>query len=227
MAVSSRSSPSLLSINSIASSTAKSVKSLVTCPFKRARGSDATSIGKSGTVYIFLLLCQHFNCPQILARPPLQSRSSASMGRITALARNQRRTSSSLVSNLLLCLLLVLLNYSLERLKKTWRSSVYGFFKSKVEIGRENGRKFHLFRCAARKCKGNSIVWRYLDSKDRAATSNLKSHANKCFGADVVNAATKPTKSGARDGSIFAAFSHPGQKPVTVSHRALTNNETR
>lgn len=114
-----------------------------------------------------------------------------------------------------------------ERLKSTWRSSVYGFFKSKVLIQYENGRKFHLFQCAAKKCKGHGSVRRYLDSQDRAATSNLKTHAVKCFGADAVNAAANNTQSRGRDGTIFAAFARPGQQPVTVSHRALTTEENR
>ena len=50
-------------------------------------------------------------------------------------------------------------------------------------------------------------------------------HAVKCFGADAVNAAANNTQSHGRDGTIFAAFAHPGQQPVTVSHRALTMEE--
>lgn len=114
-----------------------------------------------------------------------------------------------------------------ERLQKTWRSAVYGFFKSTVDIGYEDGRKFHQFRCAAPKCKGNGKVRRYQDSKDRAATSNLKSHAVKCFGQDAVDAAFNKTEPPSQDRSIFAAFSRPGQQPVSVSHRAHTRDETR
>ncbi|KAI0289430.1 hypothetical protein BC826DRAFT_890805, partial [Russula brevipes] len=115
-----------------------------------------------------------------------------------------------------------------ERLKTSWRSSVYGFFKPDVEIGSESGRKFHLFRCASKMCKGSGSVRRYLDSKDRAATSNLKSHATRCFGIDAVNAAANSTSAAdRRNGSIFAAFSHPGQQSVTVSHREHTNEQTR
>ena len=111
-----------------------------------------------------------------------------------------------------------------EHLKSIWRSSVYGFFKSKVLIQYENGRKFHLFQCA---CKGHGSVRRYLDSQDHAATSNLKTHAVKCFGADAVNAAANNTQSRGHDGTIFAAFAHPGQQPVTVSHCALTTEENQ
>src|SRR6266481_10147163 len=121
----------------------------------------------------------------------------------------------------------ILPTYNLERLQKSWHSSIYRFFKSNVEIGHENSRKFHLFRCAATRCKGSGIVRQFLDSKDRAGTSNLKAHAIKCFGTHVVNAAANPTKSGTRDGSIFAAFARQGQQPVTIAYCLLTSEETR
>lgn len=113
-----------------------------------------------------------------------------------------------------------------ERLQKHWRSAVYGFFKATVDIGYEDGHKFHQFQCAASKCKGNGKVRHYQDSKDCAATSNLKSHAIKCFGQDAVEAAFNKTDPPSQDGSIFAAFAHQGQQPVTVSHRAHTTDET-
>ena len=122
---------------------------------------------------------------------------------------------------------LLTVTYNAAHLKTTWRSSVYGFFKSDVEIGHEKDCKFHLFRCAAKKCKGSGVVRRYLDSKDRAGTSNLRAHAIKCFGLDVVDAVANKTKTGPRDGSIFAAFARPGQQPVMISHRPLTSEETR
>jgi hypothetical protein len=113
-------------------------------------------------------------------------------------------------------------------LKKTWRSPVYGFFKSDIKISTEGNRTFHFFKCAARRCKiKGGGVRRYQDSQDRAATSNLKAHAIKCFGADAVDAAFKKTTSGTRDGSIFASFTQLGQASVSISHRAHTIDETR
>lgn len=70
-------------------------------------------------------------------------------------------------------------------------------------------------------------VRRYQDKQDRAATSNLKTHAIKCFGQDAVDAAFTQMPPTARDGSIFAAFARHNQDPVTVSHKAHTNHETR
>lgn len=113
------------------------------------------------------------------------------------------------------------------RLKKTWRSPIYGFFKASIEIGYDNGRKYHYFKCAAKKCKTSGGVRRYQDSKDRAATSNLKTHALKCFGVDAVTAACEKKDPGGRDGSIFASFASVGQQPVKFTHRTHTTDETR
>jgi len=115
-----------------------------------------------------------------------------------------------------------------ERLQKTWRSPVYGFFKTDIKIDSDNGRPYHFFKCAAKRCKvkGGGIRC-YQDSKDRGGTSNLKTHAIKCFGAHAVEAAFKKTSSDTRDGSIFASFARLGQGAVTVSHRAHSIDETR
>jgi hypothetical protein len=70
-------------------------------------------------------------------------------------------------------------------------------------------------------------VRRFQDSKDRAATSNLKSHAIKCFGKDAIDAIFNDTQLKARDASIFAVFASQGQRPVKVSHCAHTKAESR
>jgi hypothetical protein len=116
-----------------------------------------------------------------------------------------------------------------ERLQGGWRSPVYAFFQAEVSVGYDKGRKYHFFKCASGKCKGKGQkgVRRYLDSKDRAATSNLKSHAVRCFSQDLVESAFKKTQLGGRDGSIFAAFARQGQQPVKISHRAHTTEESR
>jgi hypothetical protein len=115
-----------------------------------------------------------------------------------------------------------------ERLKRSWRSPAYGFFKKSVEIGyNDKGRKYHFFKCAAKKCKSHSGIRRYQDSKDRFTTGNLKSHATHCFGLDAVEVAFGEAKETGRDGSIFAAFARQGQQPNAVSHRGLTNYEVR
>ncbi|KAF8871159.1 hypothetical protein BD779DRAFT_1680589 [Infundibulicybe gibba] len=115
----------------------------------------------------------------------------------------------------------------LKHLQMAWRSPVYAFFKRDVKIGFDIERKYHFFTCAARKCKGHGGVRRYQDSKDRAATSNLKTHTLRCFGAAAIDAAFKKTKSSTQNSSVFAAFARQGERPVTVTYRAHNVDETR
>ena len=121
------------------------------------------------------------------------------------------------------------LTCSPARLKENWHSPVYQFFQSDVTAGYDNGRKYHFFKCATTRCRNKGIhgVRRYQDSKDCGATSNLKSHAIRCFGKDVVAAAFGEGQTGKQDGSIFVAFARQGQAPVKVTHRAHTTEETR
>ncbi|KAG6904814.1 hypothetical protein DXG01_006989, partial [Tephrocybe rancida] len=116
----------------------------------------------------------------------------------------------------------------LKRLKATWGLAVYSFFKNKVDIIYKGKGKVHVFYCAAKQCKGKGSVCRYQDSKDKAATSNLKAHTVKCFGENIVSAAfnKKGLSLAPWNGSIFAVFSCPGQKPVTVTHRTHSLDET-
>ena len=116
-----------------------------------------------------------------------------------------------------------------EHLQVSWCSSIYRFFKAKVSIQYDEGRKFHFFKCASKNCKGKGHkgVWYYLDSKDHAATSNLKSHALRCFGQDLVKSAFKNKQSEGQVGSIFAVFARQGQKSIKISHRAHTAEEVR
>ncbi|KAJ7240423.1 hypothetical protein B0H12DRAFT_1204084 [Mycena haematopus] len=121
------------------------------------------------------------------------------------------------------------------RLRASWRSGVYGLYQQKVTIGYEGEHKFHQFTCANKKCKSGKhgkpgTVRRYLDSKDRAATGNLITHAKTCRGDEAVNNCLKNTgdkKKGARDGSIYAAFARLGDRVRSFSHRPHTSQETR
>ena len=82
--------------------------------------------------------------------------------------------------------------------------------------------------CASANCKGKGQkgVHFYLDSKDHAAMSNLKSHAVKCFSWDAVKATLEKTQSGGHDGSIFTVFAHQGQQLVKISHCTHTTQES-
>ena len=112
--------------------------------------------------------------------------------------------------------------------KRSWRSPVYSFFKDNVTIHYDKEKRlYHFFPCAAPRCKtSQGGVRHYQDKKDKNSTANLKHHAERCFGEDIVKAAFEgKTFTGTTDGSIFQAFARRGQEPVTMSHRSLTNPE--
>lgn len=123
----------------------------------------------------------------------------------------------------------LLLTWTLEHAKKSWRSPIYTFFKPDVSIQIHKKRVSHFFTCLSKHCKtGSKGVQRYQDKGDKSSTANLKHHAIRCFGEDAVNAAMKgEAASEGRTGNIFAAFARQGQRPVTYSHRAHTNTEFR
>lgn len=64
---------------------------------------------------------------------------------------------------------------------------------------------------------------------DRSSTSNLKKHAEGCWGGDAVRARLQGVTNPAnvQGGNIFASFARAGQRPVNVSHRAHTDVEAR
>lgn len=82
------------------------------------------------------------------------------------------------------------------------------------------------------------LVKRNLNTQNATSTSNLKKHASKCWGEELVKAimAVKSIhqardvlkkKGNERDGSILAAFQKVGHEPVTYSSRPATNLESR
>ena len=123
-------------------------------------------------------------------------------------------------------------------MKAKWTSGVYQFFKADVKtLTNDDGRKFQQFDCnAPRGCKkksGFKGVRRFQTTvkgdphSDRSSTSNLKKHADGCWGKDVVKACLKGDSDAPRNGNIFSSFARAGQRPVKVTHRAHTEPETR
>ncbi|KAF7349077.1 Dimer-Tnp-hAT domain-containing protein [Mycena venus] len=114
-----------------------------------------------------------------------------------------------------------------DDVKANWTSGIYQFFNSNVVTKKDdNGRIFQQFSCAApggcKKRSGFKGVHRYqtkLDGQpasDRSSTSNLKKHAETCWGKDAVKARLTGagTSNSPRDGNIFASFARTGQRPV-------------
>ena len=113
-----------------------------------------------------------------------------------------------------------------EELQEHSCSPIYTFFKSDVVFQVHDGRPSHFFPCAAPKCKVHAGGVRcYQDSKDKSSTANLKHHALRCFGADVVNAAIAGKEHANRNRGIFKFFARQGKQPVKYSHCVHTNPE--
>jgi hypothetical protein len=70
----------------------------------------------------------------------------------------------------------------IERLWKDWTSPIYVFFRKSPRIDYVNGRRVHVFECAAGKCRGKNgqDVRRFLDTGDAKSTSSLRWHAKNC-----------------------------------------------
>jgi hypothetical protein len=124
-------------------------------------------------------------------------------------------------------------------MSKKWTSPVYVFFKATPEIKYKDGRRCHVFECAAGSCKGKNTryVSRFLDKGDANSTGNLLRHARICWGTDVVAAATATkdihtardvlAKTKLRDGSILAEFQRAGKGKISYRHTQHTTTESR
>ncbi|KAJ7849028.1 hypothetical protein B0H13DRAFT_2403549, partial [Mycena leptocephala] len=114
-----------------------------------------------------------------------------------------------------------------DRLKVKWTAPVYSFFKPPT-LKFDGDRPYHSFHCASTTCKYDAkVVKRYADTTDATGTSNLKKHARRCFGAEVVDAAIAGAKVDSGDSSIHAAFGQQSAKPARAPNRPLTYVELR
>lgn len=102
-----------------------------------------------------------------------------------------------------------------------------------------DGRRCHVFECAASRCKGRNgrYVCRFLDKGDCNSTSNLLRHAKVCWGTEAVEAATSTRDLGAargvlektmlKNGDITTEFKRIGKGKVTYRHTQHTTKEAR
>jgi hypothetical protein len=134
--------------------------------------------------------------------------------------------------------MLILLISLSERLQKTWTSPIYGFFQSDPLISIVNGRRCHEFICGAQPCKGQGLngklVRRFLDKGDAKSTGNLRKHAERCWGKDIVGDSVGSTSAAVREGiskqrtmSITLAFDKTGKGAARYSHRPHSKIEVR
>ena len=101
-----------------------------------------------------------------------------------------------------------------------------------------DGRRCHAFECLAKSCKHKTrVVRRYLDKGDAKSTGNLRKHAKRCWGNEVVAAADKAkTARDVRDATakgfldpqlITSAFKRSGKGKVSYSYRQFTKTESK
>ncbi len=132
-----------------------------------------------------------------------------------------------------------------ERLAKDWTAPIYAFFAPRPSVELVDKRYCHEFRCAAYHCKGRGpnprIVRRFLNTGDASSTGNMRRHAKRCWGGELVkkadaakaNVTVNDIRGGLasakvqEDGSITAAFERQGKGKRTYSARAHTYIETR
>lgn len=126
--------------------------------------------------------------------------------------------------------------HSLDDMRKSWTSPIYGFFNPVVVISHTGGRPYIEFVCSAKTCKGSggAGVRRFLDTKDKGSTGNMKRHATRCWGEETVNNSLTSDVEGVRkglatkkNGSIIAAFEAKGKGVVSYSMTPLTKVEIR
>jgi len=118
---------------------------------------------------------------------------------------------------------------------KDWNSPIYAFFHPTPNIEYVEGRRCHVFMCAAKGCK--HCVRRFLDKGDAKSTSNMTKHVRSCWGEVALESACDAkTADAARNGvvnhilkigSITSSFERKGNGKVTYSHRQHTKTETR
>lgn len=72
----------------------------------------------------------------------------------------------------------------IEKLKKSWKSTVYAYYHPDVKIEVEKGRKCLVFQCMNTRCKGGRVR-RFLDTGDKSSTKNLLDHVRSCWGEAI------------------------------------------
>lgn len=126
-------------------------------------------------------------------------------------------------------------------LMKDWTAPIYAFFRPNPIIDHINGRRVHVFTCAAKTCSGKGKngrqVRRFLATSDATSTSNLRRHANICWTEATVKAASGAGNAHAarsvlarvdlKDGAITTAFERIRKDRVSYSHRQHTRAESR
>ncbi len=124
-----------------------------------------------------------------------------------------------------------------EQMQKSWNSPIYGFFELDPIFSISEGRESIEFVCNAPDCLAphGRRIRRYLDTKDKGSTGNMKRHAVKCWGQTVVDKSAGSNARSVREGiaktkvlkngTIPMAFAARGSGVVSYSNTPLTKTQ--
>ncbi len=122
-----------------------------------------------------------------------------------------------------------------------WSSLMYAFYGPILKIEYKDGCKCHVFCCMAQSnmTQCGHCITHYLDTKDAQSMSNLRKHAWKCWGEDIIKEADELGNVGAAwsllktpevdkwNGLITAHFKQQGKGRVMYSHCQHTKVKLR
>ncbi|KIM50503.1 hypothetical protein SCLCIDRAFT_145314, partial [Scleroderma citrinum Foug A] len=80
----------------------------------------------------------------------------------------------------------------IEHMMKDWTSNIYTFYTPVPAIEHVDGRRCHIFRCLGKSCKQS--MWCFLDTGNKASTSNMRKHIKSCWGDDVLTTVCQAAK---------------------------------
>ncbi|KAI6024542.1 hypothetical protein EDC04DRAFT_2573899 [Pisolithus marmoratus] len=127
-----------------------------------------------------------------------------------------------------------MLTFIIECMMRDWKAPIYAFYSPVPIIKHISGRCCHIFKCLTKSCK--HCVWHFLDTGDRALTSNMWKHVKSCWGGDVLKAVNKAAgldiaqdviKNYTVNGSITMAFEQKGKGKLTYLHQQHTKAEVQ
>ncbi|KAI6039697.1 hypothetical protein EDC04DRAFT_2867899 [Pisolithus marmoratus] len=115
---------------------------------------------------------------------------------------------------------------------RDWKAPIYAFYSPVPIIEHISGRCCHVFKCLTKSCK--HCVWCFLDTGDRASTSNMWKHVKSCWGENILKAVNEAAgldiardviKNYTINGSITMTFEQKGKGKLTYSHQQHTKAE--
>lgn len=139
----------------------------------------------------------------------------------------------------------------IDRVRESWRSPIYGFFEAEPEVewrtvqprdrGAMQRKRYLKFKCVAPHCKGRTrFVYRATFGSDKSSTSNLRVHAESCWGKETLEASSKVEggvaatrdllkgrNNNLRDGTLLSAFKQKAKTKIDYLLRPPMKSEIK